>query len=60
MATRKFIIEVEEGITECKKCPFNEAPDCNGTNWIERAIGCTNYDLATMKIKELDESLKTR
>ena len=52
MATKKFIIEVEEGITECKNCPFNEAPDCNGTNWIERFIGCTRYDFATMKIKE--------
>ena len=53
--TKKFIIEVEEGITECKNCPFNEAPDCNGTNWIERFIGCSKYDFATMKITEMED-----
>ena len=58
MATKKFLIEVEEGITECKNCPFNEAPDCNGTNWIERFIGCSKYDFATMKITEHQDWIK--
>ena len=55
MATKKFLIEVEEGITECKSCPFNEAPDCNGTNWIERFINCSRHDLATITIYKMED-----
>lgn len=50
MATKKFIIEVEEGETQCEDCPFDGCkcktdliPDCN------------KYDLSMMTIKELEE-----
>ena len=55
MATKKFIIEVEEGVTECSsKCPFhiNFLPMCNGA---PNGLNCSSVDLATMKIKELEE-----
>ena len=55
MATKKFVIEVEEGITECKNCPLNEAHDCYGTNWIAGFIGCSSHNLATMKITEMED-----
>lgn len=62
MATKKFIIEVEEGRTECNYfCPLMQ---CNGkcadvSESVESVIPflrCRMYNLATMKIKELRES----
>lgn len=61
MATKKFIIEVEEGKTKCNFfCPlklFNdECADVKEN--VERVIPflrCRIYNLATMKIKELEE-----
>ena len=51
MATKKFIIEVEEGYTSCEdgKCPIYGCYDCN-----QMAINCDHYNLATMKIKECE------
>lgn len=46
MATKKFIIEVEEGFTICPKCPMSGI----GCQYID----CHKYNLATMKIKEYD------
>ena len=46
MATKKFIIEVEEGETRCPKCPMSGI----GCQYID----CHKYDLATMKVKEYD------
>lgn len=57
MATKKFIIEVEEGDTECKECPFvlmnkdGLIVNCTGSRYSH----CINYNLATMKIKEYEE-----
>ena len=51
MATKKFIIEVEEGETQCDKCPIM---DC--TVVLEGgAINCDKWNLVTMKIKEYEE-----
>lgn len=50
MATKKFIIEVEEGRTECVNCPIDGW--CCG-----KAIDmfkCCEFNLATMKIKEYE------
>ena len=48
MATKKFVIEVEEGATNCSKCPFaNCCSKCT--------IDCNYVDLATMKIKEMED-----
>ena len=51
MATKKFIIEVEEGETKyCEKCPLRLLDlDCT-----EQSISCAEYNFATMKIKEYD------
>ena len=54
MATKKFIIEVEEGLTDgCDICPFQTA--LLGACKNPPKLSCLNYDLATMKIKELEE-----
>ena len=53
MATKKFIIEVEEGKTMCHKCPF-QSVDC--TEEMYDILDCGKNNLATMKIKELEES----
>ena len=51
MATKKFIIEVEEGITNCENCPLLRLDlDCT-----EQNICCVKYNLATMKIKEYED-----
>ena len=46
MATKKFIIEVEEGHTECKDCPFRV------TSKMCDAFECNRINLATIRIKE--------
>lgn len=58
MATKKFIIEVEEGETECLECPF--AIRTLGGSTVDcfmgcKDVGCEKYNLATMKILELEE-----
>lgn len=52
MATKKFIIEVEEGITGCNSCPFDHIK-CGIEN-IE-LLDCAVINLATMKIKEYED-----
>lgn len=49
MATKKFIIKVEEGHTECKNCPFRV------TSRICNTLECNHINLATMEIKEYEE-----
>ena len=49
MAKKKFLIEVEEGQTRCDECP--EGIACVGLS----SLHCCNYNLATIKIKELEE-----
>lgn len=53
MATKKFIIEVEEGETKyCENCPLGLLYlDCTA-----QRISCAEYNFRTMKIKELEES----
>ena len=52
MATKKFLIEVEEGMTKCNDCPFDYIK-CARENLDE--LDCTNFNLATMKITEMKE-----
>lgn len=53
MATRKFIIEVEEGSTiNCEDCPLDYMK-CSRTCF--DYIDCSAVNLATMKIKEYEE-----
>ena len=55
MATKKFIIEVEEGVTEgCAICPCETTQGCY--NLLEKyGLYCSHYNLATMKIKEMED-----
>ena len=61
MATKKFLIEVEEGNTKCDNfCPLKKYNgDCADVyEYVEKVIPflrCREYNLATMKIKELEE-----
>lgn len=57
MATKKFMLEVEEGVTECNEsCPFDEYGElCNKHNWNScHEFNCDCYNFATIRIKELE------
>ena len=49
MATKKFIIEVEEGRVECENCPFD---GCKCSHEPINTLDCNKYNLTTMKITE--------
>lgn len=54
MATKRFIIEVEEGKTNsCKGCPLYPAKRI--CSYFADDAKCDNLNLATMKIKEMEE-----
>lgn len=54
MTTKKFLIEVEEGDTDCNKCPLRVTSElCTNTK-------CSKINLATMKIKELEEENESK
>ena len=57
MATKKFLLEVEEGNTECRKCPFHLISDCIDVAkmFITNGATCHHLNLATMRVKELEE-----
>lgn len=52
MAIKRFLIEVEEGISYCETCPCKT---CDGVCHNRFNIDCTKHNLATMKIKEMEE-----
>lgn len=52
MATKKFIIEVEEEKTGCSECPFDYMK-CVRESLDD--LDCCEYDLTTMKIKEYED-----
>lgn len=54
MVTKKFIIEVEEGVTKCNECP--EGIACGGLD----ILHCTEYNFATIRIKELEENNESK
>ena len=56
MATKKFIIEVEEGMTDCVNCPKEYYGYCPSTQLDEMGLDCNVLNLATMKIKEYEEN----
>lgn len=59
MATKKFIIEVEEGETCCDNCPMECQGYCPSTTM--GVLGrCDELNLATMKIMECNEPIKNR
>jgi hypothetical protein len=50
MATRKYLVVVEEGQTGCSECPIAKIADCYINQ--ESLQICDKFDLATMRIKE--------
>lgn len=54
MTIRRLIIEVEEGYTRCANCPFDEYR-CFEFDYIHAEMDCSVVNLATMKIKEMEE-----
>ena len=55
MATKKFLIEVEEGETYCDACPIEIAGHCSRFKINSTGLNCNEYNLATMKIKEYED-----
>ena len=61
MATKKFIIEVEEEMTKCDdSCPLKRhngtcADAYGNVEKVSPFLKCGEYNLATMKIKQLEE-----
>lgn len=53
MATKKFLLEVEEGRSLCPQCPLKDI-DCSVMMY--NILDCSKYNLATMKIKELGKN----
>lgn len=61
MATKRFLIEVEEGRTKCNSfCPLKHNKHCVDVDgYIEDVIPflrCIEYNLSTIKIKEVEEN----
>ena len=46
----KFIIDVPEGCTACKGCPFYQ--NDNVCDWLAKNHYCTNYDFQNLHIEE--------
>ena len=51
--TKRFMIKVEPGETDCQECPY-KAYRGNGCSEIQ-PINCIKYDLTTMKIEEFNQ-----
>ena len=60
MATKKFIIEVEEGMTDCVNCPMECYGYCPSTQLDKMGLDCNVLNLATIKIKELEENNESK
>ena len=56
MATKKFLIEEEEGVGKCSDCPFLYCKYiCKYGEGGGVIVDCDKYNLATMKITEMEE-----
>ena len=56
MATKKFLIEVEEGVSKCSDCPFLYCKYiCKYGEGGGVIVDCDQHNLATMKIKEMED-----
>lgn len=55
MATKKFIIEVEEGMTDCVNCSKECYGYCPSAQLDKIGLDCNVLNLATMKITEYED-----
>lgn len=56
MATKKFLLEVEEGQTHCDDCPIEIAGHCSRFKISRLGLDCDEFNFATMKIKEYEDT----
>lgn len=49
----KFIVEVEEGVTQCEHCPFADSEVCDCA--FEDLFVCSKYDLSDLKITKYED-----
>lgn len=55
MATRKFLIEVEDGVSKCSDCPLDRMDGgCHYPLEIMFNTTCNQINLATIKVKEYE------
>ena len=52
----KFILDVQEGTTQCEHCPFADSQFCDDNLYGFPDIDCHYYDLSTLTIKEYETS----
>ena len=55
MATKRFIVEIEEGCTICDNCPIEYQGYCSLSKIAELGLDCDVLNLATLKIKEYEK-----
>ena len=54
MATKRFIIEIEDGYTTCnKECPFNFHGNCYTPGFIEKLMDCDSLNMSSIKIEAI-------
>ena len=51
----KFIVEVEEGHTQCEHCPFADSEICNSAIWADAGFNCQDYDLSELEIEKIED-----
>ena len=52
----KFILDVQEGTTQCEHCPFADSEICENALWSDMGFDCTKYDFSTLEIEEYETS----
>lgn len=52
----KFILDVQEGATQCEHCPFADSEICENTVWLDEGFDCRKYDFSTLEIEEYETS----
>lgn len=51
----KFIVEVEEGHTQCEHCPFADSEICVSDLWAGEGFNCQEYDFSEVEIKKVED-----
>ena len=51
----KFILDVQEGTTQCEHCPFADSEICDNAIWFDAGWDCRTYDLSTVEITKIED-----
>lgn len=60
MAAKKFIIKVDEGMTDCVNCPMECYGYCPSAQLDKMGLDCNVLNLATIKIRNYDKESNTQ